>query len=207
MMRWQIYSTELSVHELALSKAFQSSSNSEFQRLECFYACLNATRSWFDLFLSVPPADYVGLPLGIFTQLAHCIVALYRLTVLDDPDWDKELVVKTANLMTILEGVCRNMSEVKEAVGFNKDIPTEEEDVFSQSARKIGSIRSWWETKAAAEEIGPGRARRVEVSAPPVDAQMGDLDMPNIDYSDETWLKELLGSWDYSAETYFSNAN
>lgn len=55
-----LYSIELKVHEIAFSKAPVVLNSPGFQRLDALYACLYATKSWFDLFLTISPASFAG---------------------------------------------------------------------------------------------------------------------------------------------------
>lgn len=87
-----LYSTEVKAHEVAFLKTPPVVNSPGFQRLDCLYACLYATKSWFDLFLSLPPDSYIGFSISIFIQMAHCIIALFRLSTFDDPIWDRSLV-------------------------------------------------------------------------------------------------------------------
>jgi hypothetical protein len=155
--------------------------------LESLYACLNSIKSWFDVCLTISPAAYIGFPFSIFSQLAHCAIALYRLSTLDDPAWDKDNIRNTANLLAILDQIANNTGQVPRLAGLDSD--GTDGDVFTRAVKMVGSIRLGWESKLAVEPVGPviPNGQNVDETIPEV--------LP-IDLSDDTWLRDILGSWD-----------
>lgn len=177
-----LYSTELKVHEVVFARPPIVFNSPGFQRLDSLYSCLQATKSWFDIFLGFPPASYVGFSIPIFTQMAHCIIALFRLTTFDDPIWDRGLVRETADLSLILERIIEKHNQVKVAADLNYGA-SEGKDVFSETARTIVSIKTWWDAKLAAELT----------DNVVLNETLGDM---NMDLSDDQWLKDILGQGD-----------
>lgn len=188
------------MHEVAFSKSPLSDNSQGFHRLECLYACLNATKSWFDLFLTVLPASYIEFSLSVFTQLAHCVIVLYRLSTFEHPDWDVVSARETANLLFYLEQVVKKMSSVKQAAGLDTG-KGDDIDIYSITCQKLGSIKTWWDAKLAVDRMrGPHGASLqsdtiVDSAVSSQDAFMRiDLNLP-----DDVWLRELLpGPWDYT---------
>ena len=171
------------MHEIAFLKVPAIINSPGFQRLDSLYACLNATKSWFDLFLGLPAASYVGFSIPIFTQMAHCIIALFRLLTLDDPVWDRGLARDTTNLSLILGKVVEKLSQVKLAANLDHGV-SEDKDTFSWTARTIRATKTWWEAKLSAES-----ADNVAL-----DETLGGT---NLEFSDDMWLKDIIGQGDY----------
>lgn len=182
-----LYSTELSINEIALSEVPIISNNSDFQRLESLYACLNSIKSWFDVFFTITPAAYIGFSFLVFSQLAHCLISLYGLSTLDGPAWDKDIVRNTANLLLILDQLANNMGRVIGLVGLDSD--STEVDVFTRAAKTAASMRLGWEAKLAVEPMGT-----VIPTSQNVDETIPEA-LP-VGFSDDGWLKDLLVSWD-----------
>jgi len=180
-----LYSTEITINEIALSKAPIVSNNSDFQRLESLYGCLNSIKSWFDIFFTIPLAAYVGFSFSMFSQLGHCLIALYKLSTLDDPAWDKDIVRNTANLPLILDQIANNMGQVAKLAALSSD--STEVDVFTKAAKMAESVRLRWEAKLAVEPTGPTRQNMDETI----------LEALPMDFSDDAWLTDMLVSWDY----------
>ena len=116
----------------------------------------------------------------MFSQMAFCILALYRLSTFDDPAWDRGLVRDTADLSLILGQIIEKFAQVKAVV--NLDPGTSEgKDMFSGNARTVKAIKTWWDTK--------------------VDAEMNDNNMglnetlgeTNMDFLDDVWLRDIFG--------------
>ena len=176
------YNTELSIHEVALSKAFDSG----YQRLDSLWASLQATKNWFDLFLQIPPAEYVAIPFALYSQFAHCIVALSRLSTYEHPDWNFKLARNSCSMSSILDDIIDRFLRVKSEARLEPNNPVDT-DIFSSNARRLGAIKQWWETKLAAEELASAENQLEESTThDPM------LSGPPIDFSDDGWLRDLM---------------
>ena len=182
------YNVEVCIHEIALSKALDPG----FQRLESLWAALQAIKSWYELFFRFSPATYVGVSMGVYAQFAHCLVALSRLSSFEHPDWDLKLARETCNLSTILDQIIDRFARVK--VEANLDCSNREDiDVFSSNSRRVTAIKQWWNAKLAAEqststETAASASDQVDenIAADPM------LTGPPIDFSDDSWLRDIL---------------
>jgi hypothetical protein len=179
-----IFNTELSINEMGISTTTSSVSSSSFQRLEPLYACLNSIKSWFDIFFEFPLNAYLGISFPFFAQLGHCVVALYRLSTLEVPGWDKDLLRQTADLLQILDRIIDNIRRVKDS-----DSEHYKGEMFTRTIKIFESIRIRCGVK-----LGENRSlsdTKEDYLGDPVE------DSTFIDVSGDTWLRDVLGSWDY----------
>lgn len=116
---------------------------SDLKQLKRLYACIESIKSWFEMFLAIPPADYIGFPFSISSQLVHCLTTLYRLSTLNDSNWDKGSVRETTDLLPILDQVINNMEQVAAVAGLD-DSDIAEGYEFFRTARKFRPIRLEW---------------------------------------------------------------
>lgn len=139
ILQLSIYNTELSIHEVALSsKAPDFDLGLDFFRIECLYACLQATKSWFEVYLTIPPGQYPRHPVTILTQLGHNMVALHRLATFVYIGWDLAMVRQTVDLSMICTQVVQKMSEVRAAAGL---ISTgDDTDPYTEISVRIHSV-------------------------------------------------------------------
>ena len=177
-----LYSTEVRIYDIALSKAPIDLNSSGFQRIDSLYACLEATKNWFRVFLDFPPALYVGLSIPTFTQMGRCIVSLFRLVTLEDPVWDRGLARETANLSHILEQIIQRFSQVKSVADLDRSA-SEDEDIFSRTAGTLRSTKTWWDAKLAAE-LANGIVP---------EETMGEA---NTELFDDVWLRDIFSQVD-----------
>lgn len=197
------YNVELSIHEAALSKNLDPA----FDRLESLWAALQAAKSWFDLFFRIPPAGYISISMAIFAQFAHCLVALSRLSSFEHPHWDLELARKTCNLSEILDRVIDKFARVKAEVNLDVN-STDDNDVFSSNARRITAIKQWWSAKLAAEQPSASNNAEAEptMAEQHIDENAGNADPmlsgPPIDFSDDTWLRDIMSLDDFQFSQY-----
>ncbi len=186
-----LYSTELTINEIALSQAPIITTYPNFEQLKCLYACIESIKSWFEVFFAIPPIAYIAFPFSIFSQLVHCLVTLYRLSTLNDPAWDKSGVQKTADLLLILDHVINNMEQVTILAGLDNSDSTEG-DVFSRTAKMFRSIRLGWEAK-----LGPDDLMVSTVLTPQNTNETPLPEAFEVDFSDNDWLMNFLFSPNY----------
>jgi hypothetical protein len=198
-----LYNTEVTIHEVGLSKELTPDMDN-FSRLDSLCICLQAVKAWFETYLSIPSCDYPGFSFPIYTHMAHCIVALYRLSVFEHPGWDVIMVRRELDLSVVLEKVVSMFESVKEAVGFD----TEECDtnfesngvmVYSSMGKRIGHIKCWWDAKMVAENSANNVVNN-SMGAGEVTDTMGTNPFvvdPNQDFwpGDDTWWQDVFGPW------------
>lgn len=194
-----LYDTELIVHEVGLSKVAVISSGPNFQKLESLHACLISIKNWFELFLSISPALYIGFAQKTYTQLAHCTIAMYRLTVLEDPDWDRTLVQQTLNFPLILGHLVEKFAVVKLAAKLDCD-SAEDNDIYSGFSRRVASLKVLFDSRAAAEIVNANPI--VNGTDDPMLDAAGNPNS-NLNFQDDAWLNDLLSFGEYLFEPYF----
>ncbi|KAJ5246134.1 hypothetical protein N7468_001117 [Penicillium chermesinum] len=136
-------SAELIIHETAM-QAPSIPNSPQLNRLESLYTCLQADKAWMDCWLSIPPATYQGIPFNIFFQFSRALVSLYKLSTLDDPAWDKQMVRNTINVLDVLDRNAFNMKRCAEMIDIDLD---PDWSIFEKGCRMIASIKQSWEPK------------------------------------------------------------
>ena len=116
----------------------------------------------------------------IFTQMAFCILALFRLSTFDDPVWDRGLVRETADLSLILGQIVEKNTQVKAMAKLDPDT-SEDKDLFSGNARTIKAIKTWWDAKVAAE---------LNDNSMGLNETLGEM---NMEFFDDVWLRDIFG--------------
>lgn len=176
----ELYNTELRIYEIGLSQAPDIFSGQYNRRLECLFACLNATKSWVNMFLSVPPAEFVGFSTAIYSHMASCFVGIYRLSTFEHPEWDRDLFRENLDVLFILEEAEKKFAKVKVAAGLDLG-GSEDIDFFNTMASKMRFFKTSWDAMTVSAMSSVGTA--------PSDG-MGDFHM---EFLDEDWLRDLLG--------------
>lgn len=119
----------------------------DLSRIDSMYCCLRAVRSWYDVWFSIPLIDIPGLPFSIYTQLSQTQVALHRLTVTDDPAWDKELLRNTADLLVILDRSAVRFEEVERV--YPQEPGEDCQTIWSKAVKILRNIKTTWEPTLA----------------------------------------------------------
>ena len=73
-----MHSSDLAIPEAGFSLAQDAFTRQTNERFERLYASVQATASWIDVSLSIPPSRYVGFSGRIYAMMARCLVDLKR---------------------------------------------------------------------------------------------------------------------------------
>jgi hypothetical protein len=190
--------TQLAINEVAMTKAKSPFPGlmPDMERYEAMEACLSAVKDWFDRHISIPSYVYIGMTFSYWWNMAHCSLILARLSVLDDPGWNRQSVRKRIDLFAVLDRLKAGFEEVA-AQRHMSTGPTTEEDVFSNFVKLVRSMRNNWAPELAAAEGNP--APRVPAVADAfIDNSAEGLSVPFFQPEDsEAWIAGLFDmNWD-----------
>ncbi|GAT28139.1 hypothetical protein RIB2604_02502140 [Aspergillus luchuensis] len=187
------YNTSLSLYESALPNgAISSTVNVMYEHLDYLYGCLDATKSWFDVFLSIPPGEYIGFPFAVFAQMVQNLATLFQLSTLESPLWDTGNVRRTADILKILDTIVSHMSLVSTINGVDGG---PEADIFSTIAQTYHAVHVGWETRLNTDPIG---SSLVDPVPPILDQTLLNIqpissdDLPLM--GDNDWLTDMLNT-------------
>lgn len=137
-----------------------------------------AIKSWLDIFSSLPPSSYVGWPFHLKVHGLRCLVALYKLSTYEDPAWDREAVRNTVDLLLAMDQMVDRMEQVND--GSDPD-----QDGLAPICRMLRGFRAFFAVRMGPAEDPPHSH----------DGMMTDNDLlPQVmDFSDESWLHDMLG--------------
>ncbi|KAE9376342.1 hypothetical protein N431DRAFT_289530, partial [Stipitochalara longipes BDJ] len=137
-----IHRTNFSINALALSKEPLVSNTTNFTRLDCLSTCLASLKSWFGIFFTIPPSQFLNLSFPYFSQLVNAIVLLHRLSTFEDPAWDRGVVKETIDILVVLE---RLIGSFKLLQGECKEVT--EAELFGKMAMVFEWVRNLSKTK------------------------------------------------------------
>jgi len=219
-LKLHILNTTISIHEHSLTTTPKSTSSDpadRLQRIESLWTCFTAVKSWFNIFLSLesfPLSCYPHFSMTVLTQIAHSLVALFRLSTFESPDtpWDCQRVRQELDFGEVIQLVVDRCEQVPSAVGIEMGPrrASEREDglwpegSWLHTMNKLLVVRGVWEAKIAAmaapdaeREDGPGPEHNGTLNGFGVHGtqHMDALDFGglDIDMLDDNWIRDMLG--------------
>lgn len=174
-----LYATDIIIHETILHKSrVQNVTTSlpDLKRLALLDSLLGAIERWFDAFHAVPNSQWIGTPFGPFSQYGRCAMLLFKLMTLDEPGWEKEDVVKRANLLEILDRLAKRLDTIPHDLQLVDTPQGSDSGLFFKAPKLIRGMRA-----SFAAELNNGLAQ------PPL--QHTDLQTPT-----NPKTAELLGN-------------
>ncbi|KAK1750386.1 C6 transcription factor [Echria macrotheca] len=184
---------ELQIHEIGLYTVpprGKTTHAPDSQRLAMLARCVQAARSWFDCFFSLPPASYAHYSFSLWVQLCHAITSVYRLSLLEEPGWDTSLVRDSLDLMQLMDMLVERLKRTAEEAGLEVD----RANAFTNVINSIRTIRNAWEPmlrRQTADVVVQGEAAAPAFQVPPMDSFSAEfLDGVN------GWMSDMMFSWD-----------
>ncbi|KFY03620.1 hypothetical protein O988_01359 [Pseudogymnoascus sp. VKM F-3808] len=219
-----IHHAVLTLHEHCLgtgsAKTAPPDPSKTLQLAKSLWTCLDATKSWFALFVSadiLPLSSYAEMPMAFMAQMAHFIVALYRLSTFECPgvSWDRQLVRQEIDLGVMINVLTEKWGGVPAAAGLDTSGPGVH-NIWRLTNRMLKKVASWWEIKVVAPAAAAAAAADAE-SGCGQDLTMGhgnsggneglqgfDIDFGatnNMDLLDDVWMRDLLaGDFPYQLD-------
>jgi len=114
--------------------------------------CVQAARAWFDIFFGLEPATYAMFGFSIWAQFSHLVVSVYRLTLLNEPWWDKDMVRRTIDLSQVLDEMLDRVESRPHPAGL-EDVGDNREAMF-YLVKGIKTIKTAWGPLLAPKPTG-----------------------------------------------------
>ncbi|KAF7953725.1 uncharacterized protein EAE97_001124 [Botrytis byssoidea] len=160
----ELHTTERSIYEIGL---------------------LQVHNAWINVFLSIPPAEYISFFALTYSNMTHYFLSAYRLTTLDNTDGNQTPCIEHLDVSSFLDQAGRNFAQVNETAGI--DVSPEYPDSFSIMANRIRLIQVSW-------DVSHSVAANSLVNSSNFDNhELYDFSM---EFSDGDWLNDLLDSHD-----------
>jgi hypothetical protein len=113
---------------------------------------VQAARAWFDIFFGLEPATYTMFGFSIWAQLSHLVVSIYRLTLLNEPWWDKDMVTRTIDLSQVLDEMLNRVGSRSQPAGSEED--ADNRVAMFYLVKSIRAIKAAWGPLLAPKPTG-----------------------------------------------------
>jgi hypothetical protein len=165
---------------------------SDLQRLEGLDSILTAIERWIEVFFDVPLAEWIGITYAILAQFSHCAILLFKLMSLDEPYWDRAVVMDRANLLDILERLAQRLDSIPPLLGLVDSDDPEETGIFFKSSRLIRALKISFSTGLAQnpsqKEVHPS----FDLDAPDYIGESFTQTDIEMTFADDPWWSEFL---------------
>ncbi|KAI0159927.1 hypothetical protein GGR52DRAFT_167962 [Hypoxylon sp. FL1284] len=159
-------------------------------KLDAYYSSLQASKAVLDNFLGFTPSEYLRVPFSMTLHFGRASQTVYRLLLVDDPDWDRAVVRRSIDLMAVMERVAARYEGVHRACGFE---PTDDPDAFDYYSKAAAALRATipaWSASIEQANAAAAPAQAAAGDAPPA-AAAGSFDVQfPIDFTSMEWLDD-----------------
>ncbi|KAJ4423327.1 hypothetical protein N0V82_002055 [Gnomoniopsis sp. IMI 355080] len=192
-----LYNTDVAVQELALDYGPLTNPMDAIKQLESLQKCLTAVENLFQIWEGIPRHRIIGLTFSTFMQKIQGLVALFRLSKLDNvPAWNTAEVRKRLDIFALLERLAVLMDSVAAATAVAEDEPGED-SLWRKASKvmrrmKMGIKEDFPDMN---EGLNVGQVSDLVSGGPNLAPQdLQDPFMSNL--SDDPWLSAIFVPWD-----------
>ncbi|CAK7223716.1 hypothetical protein SBRCBS47491_005302 [Sporothrix bragantina] len=122
------------------------SSSIDFSRVAALERCVEAVAQYWSYFRQIKSSSYAGLPFALFAHFTHCVILLYGLSVIDEPNWDRAGVRDRLHVLDMLDGFIAKLRDAPKIGPAPSVTGPESYDVFNRAAIMLTSVRELWAT-------------------------------------------------------------
>ncbi|KAK5630973.1 hypothetical protein RRF57_006688 [Xylaria bambusicola] len=115
--------------------------------VEANFVALQASKAFFDQFLTFGLSDFVGFSFPVLLNLYRAAGVLYRLRMMDEPGWDGCAVTNSVELLPALDQLADRYSELLRVYGFLTETDAEGNELlpfFLKSMKTLSSTSAMW---------------------------------------------------------------
>lgn len=188
-----LYSTDTLICETVLSQRQPSSTyqtlDSEQLRILC--EGLLSAKSQIENYLSFRPEHYSGMDMALVMQFRHSVQMVYRLSLLDDPGWNRASVSNTVDVIDCLEQAAQRLEQASKITA-----STGNSAAHSVILKALTGLRASIPTQdAVLEQLGT-LPRDMQVPGDPGAETQNAIPWSEMTFSmeDDTWLTEALSA-------------
>ncbi|KAH8668875.1 hypothetical protein BX600DRAFT_460872 [Xylariales sp. PMI_506] len=167
-------------------------------RLKLLVECLESVKRNIGNYFKFPPKEYPGFPFAMFCHFSHSIQTLYRLSMLDEPDWDRAAVRRSADLTAILGEAADKVGSVPASLGLSAQDSMGDFYTRASSIMRVTSTVWGANLDQALNNTSeaPNLANTVEQDFSTIDANSSDTMPMMMDIVSDGWLTDLFASWE-----------
>ncbi|KAK6076042.1 hypothetical protein SCUP234_07542 [Seiridium cupressi] len=200
----EVRTLELSIRESILRGGPDRVAGVDVQRLRELDSVLTAIESWLDVFTHMPLVDAIGVHVDNFTQFLHCIVVLFKLSVLEEPGWDLEEVRRRLDVFNVLDTTYELVENITIVTGM-VDAEGPRSGLFFKAKHLWRAIRALLVAEYSESMVTSNfHGCQKEGGANEAATVTEDISMDNFlfNLADEPWLSDIC-NYDWAAEGPF----
>lgn len=176
-MRLHLYSAE---SEILLTTCAPRTVTITCEYLNSTSAGLQAIKNWYDVFFTVPVAEFGGFATSMYSQLIRCTTTLYRIISRDDFCWASCSVWTAPEVLSVLDHVIIQL----DAAFAMASSGSAEENPFCRAAHMFRSMRADWDKQLSLQQSPNDPV--------PSSFNAASLESMGIEFFDNDWVMDLL---------------
>ncbi|PWY71712.1 hypothetical protein BO70DRAFT_298207 [Aspergillus heteromorphus CBS 117.55] len=175
------HTLELMIYRTAMTKLLH---DHPIPQIDVLCACVEATKSFFDTFFTIPSHLYLQLPYTIWVQLGHGLAILSRILIHSDPrgNWDREYARQRLNFDATADTFGLKVEEaISQAAAEDIEMPP----IFTQIKNRVVM---WKEGHAArCATLDRWNQDQPQAIAPGMDELIPDVDVDDMLMTGSIW--------------------
>ncbi|KAF3760415.1 hypothetical protein M406DRAFT_237312, partial [Cryphonectria parasitica EP155] len=186
---------ESAIHPTTDTTTATPTQSPDLQRHALLASELSIVRRWLDMFFAITPSRYWALGFSFWSQLAHMLIVLFRLTVRVDPAWDPAAVHAALDISVVCDRLAGGFAEASAARWHDEGEDNEDDvpmDFFAKCHQWILRLRERWLAEIEAVNVRKGGGESVRANGEDYGATL--IDAEEVDFDDGTAASSLAMS-------------
>ncbi|KIW02541.1 hypothetical protein, variant [Verruconis gallopava] len=203
-LKFHLLGLEVTVHEQRLDLSPITSDLDSMQCKEGLWSCFAAVKAYVEAMFDSPgftPFNFLYISVGIYGQLGHCLVALFRLSTFEGHNvhWDRRRVIAELDLADVVRKLVYMYEAAPIAAGIDTTDAGDAETQWDHGKKiMLTTVLKWWETKVRPSIVGfPGQSKESIICCADNfggPANGADLDSMDFNFETESWFKDIIDS-------------
>lgn len=155
-------------------------------RVEALQSCLQSAKGCLDNLFTIRPKSYWYLPFPIIMSFTHCVSTLYRLSVVEDPAWDRAAARSQADVLQYLTQFAER-ADKSDPRSFNEGKGSNEARGGNSAESLWRTIAMWRPTLENAMDANGAEGMNAATEVP--------TDTSMMEFLDDAFFTDIFGTW------------
>ncbi|KAJ5097014.1 hypothetical protein N7456_007735 [Penicillium angulare] len=144
LLRLQKCAVDVFIHENGINDSFWNPPSTTNERIDVLWTLLQGIKGFFETFLDLSPEKLFQLPYSGWGQSTYVILIFSRLSNLECPGWDPQMVHNTYDFAGLIEALIQLLGKSINYAGLHW-LSGQRDPVIARALSKVKFVQTWWQ--------------------------------------------------------------
>ncbi|KAJ5291799.1 hypothetical protein N7478_001050 [Penicillium angulare] len=144
LLNVQKCAVEVFIHENGINDSFWNPPSTTNERIDVMWNLLQSIKCFFESFLDLSPETVFQIPYSGWGQSTYVILIFSRLSQLECPGWDPQMVRDTYDFSGMIEALIQFLEKCMNYAALHW-LSGQQDPVITRALSKVKFIQTWWQ--------------------------------------------------------------